>query len=92
MQISGLVLFLSEDAASATEALTTLRARVDLEFGAAAAPRRVPAVLTAPTSGASKDAIRAFEALAGVERVEVAFIAFEDEEHTEHGREDVRCS
>jgi hypothetical protein len=92
MQISGLVLFLSKDTASATRALAALRARVDLELGAAASPRRVPAVLAAPTPGASKETIRAFEALAGVERVEVAFVAFDDEEHAEHAREETRCS
>ena len=92
MQISGLVLHMSEDATSAAEALAALQARNGLELGAAQDPRRVPAVLTAPDSSASKEATRALEALAGIYRVEVVFVAFEDDEPTDRAQKEARCS
>ncbi len=75
MLVSGLVLCLNDDASGT--ALEAIRCRPGLELGPVEDPRRVPAVLEAPTEDASRKAIEGLEAHEGVHHVEVAFIGFD---------------
>ena len=77
--ISGVVVYLAEDAARAERALAELEAAPALELGPPVHPRRRPAVLEAASAADSKDRIQRLEALEGVERVEVTFVSFEPE-------------
>ncbi|MCP3915777.1 MAG: hypothetical protein GY711_09495 [bacterium] len=78
MQVSGVVVYLERDPERARAALRGLAAEPTVDVGSARDPYRVPAVLEAATAGDSKKAVRRLEVLAGVERVEVAFVAFDD--------------
>ena len=86
MQVSGVVVYLERDPERARVALRGLAAEPTLDVGEASEPYRVPAVLEAATPRDSKETVRRLEVLAGVERVEVAFVAFDENETDSQNR------
>ncbi len=76
MAISGLVLTLTDDAATQAQTMSSLAAMPELELGDLAGVR-LPVVADTPHQGADRDLFARLQAMPGVLHADVAYVWFE---------------